>query len=73
MIPVDVRIICASNANLEEYIEKGKFRPDLYYRLNICTIKIPPLRERIEDIEVIVAREQLKHISQKLKETNNYR
>lgn len=65
-IPVDVRIICASNANLEEYIEKGKFRPDLYYRLNICTIKIPPLRERIEDIEVI-AREQLKHISQKLK------
>jgi len=65
-IPVDVRIICASNANLKEYIAQGRFRADLYYRLNICTIKIPPLRERVEDIEVI-ARERLKQISQKLK------
>ncbi len=65
-IPIDVRIICASNADLKEYVAKGKFRADLYYRLNICTIKIPPLRERIEDIEAIV-KEQLKQISQKLK------
>lgn len=65
-IPVDVRIICASNADLKEYVAQGKFRADLYYRFNICPIHIPPLRERIEDIEVIV-KERLKQISQKLK------
>lgn len=65
-IPVDVRIICASNANLKEYVKKGKFRADLYYRLSSFPIRIPPLRERIEDLPVIVE-EQLKDISKKLK------
>jgi transcriptional regulator with PAS, ATPase and Fis domain len=47
---VNVRVICASNVSLRELVESGKFREDLYYRLNICEIKIPPLRERLEDI-----------------------
>ncbi|MDR7857522.1 sigma 54-interacting transcriptional regulator [Tissierella sp.] len=65
-IPVDVRIICASNANLKEYIKEGKFRADLYYRLNVYPIRIPPLRERVEDISAIVL-EELNRISKTLK------
>jgi len=65
-IPVDVRIICASNANLKAYVKEGKFRADLYYRLSVFPIKIPPLRERVEDISVITI-DQLKNISKKLK------
>ncbi|PWA12780.1 transcriptional regulator [Pueribacillus theae] len=49
-IKVNVRIISASNRNLEELVEKGEFRKDLFYRLNIVPIKIPPLRERKADI-----------------------
>ena len=49
-IPIDVRIICACNADLKERVEKGAFRKDLYYRLNSFCINIPPLRERREDI-----------------------
>ena len=53
-IPVNVRLIAATNANLEEMLREGKFRPDLYYRLNIIRIDIPPLRSRPEDIETLV-------------------
>jgi DNA-binding NtrC family response regulator len=49
-LPVDVRVIAATNASLEEMIEEGTFREDLYYRLDVLRIDIPPLRERKEDI-----------------------
>jgi two-component system nitrogen regulation response regulator NtrX len=53
-ISVDVRVIAASNKNLEEEIEKGRFREDLFYRLNVLPIDVPPLRKRIDDIPVLV-------------------
>ena len=53
-IPVDVRVIAASNANLEEAVVKGTFRSDLYYRFAVITIDIPPLRKRVEDIIPLV-------------------
>jgi two-component system response regulator AtoC len=53
-ITIDVRIIAASNTNLEEAVKHGEFRQDLYYRLKVLLIKIPPLRERKEDIPLLV-------------------
>lgn len=55
VIPVDVRIICATNKNLREAVEKKNFREDLYYRLNVITIKLPPLRDHREDIPQLFA------------------
>ena len=52
-IPVDVRVIAATNVNLEGAINKGKFREDLYFRLNVLRLEMPPLRTRGEDIEVL--------------------
>jgi len=53
-IPVNVRIVAATNSNLEDMIAENKFREDLYYRLNVYFIEIPPLRERREDIPLII-------------------
>ena len=53
-IKVDVRILAATNKNLLEEIKRGRFREDLYYRLNVVEIHIPPLRERMEDVSEIV-------------------
>ena len=54
VIPVDVRVIAATNRNLLELVDKGIFRRDLYYRIKVLEIKIPPLKERIEDIPLLI-------------------
>ena len=65
-IKVDVRVLSATNRNIEESLRKDEFRSDLYYRLNVITIRIPPLRKRIDDIPIL-ADHYLKHFRAKNK------
>ena len=65
-IDIDVRVIAACNVDLERYVREGKFRKDLYYRLNTVPIHIPPLRERTEDIPFL-AQDILEELSHKLR------
>lgn len=54
IIKIDVRIVAATNQKLYEQVEKGQFRKDLYYRLNVLPINLPPLRDRVEDLEELI-------------------
>jgi transcriptional regulator with PAS, ATPase and Fis domain len=54
-VTVDARIVAATNRDLEEFVKSGRFREDLYYRINVLAVHIPPLRERKEDIPAIVS------------------
>ncbi|WP_281544175.1 sigma-54 dependent transcriptional regulator [Grimontia sp. SpTr1] len=60
-VQVDVRIVAATNRNLQEEVEEGRFRKDLFYRLNVLSVELPPLRERTEDIGLL-----LNHFSETL-------
>jgi DNA-binding NtrC family response regulator len=52
-VAVDIRLICATNRNLQEMVRKGQFREDLFYRLNTIVIEVPPLRDRVDDIPIL--------------------
>ncbi len=70
-IKVNVRVICASNVSLRELVKEGKFREDLYYRLNICEINVLPLRERKEDI-LSLAEYFLSNYNEKYMQNKNF-
>ena len=58
---VDVRIIAATNQKLEDLLQEGEFRADLYYRLNVFPVTVPPLRERVGDMPLLIAHFIQKH------------
>lgn len=68
-ISIDARIVCATNKDLEKMVAEGTFREDLYYRLNVLNLEIPPLRERKDDIPVLIE----KFLAEFYKETGIYR
>jgi len=66
-VAIDVRILCSTNRNLQEEVKKGTFREDLYYRLNVIPLEVPPLRERMADIESLA-----QHFIAKYNKENGY-
>src|SRR5690606_2293095 len=62
---VDVRIVAATNKNVRQLVKEGKFREDLYYRINVIQITIPPLRERLDDIPLL-CEHFIKKLNQKM-------
>jgi DNA-binding NtrC family response regulator len=65
-IAIDIRLICATNADLEDEVKAGRFRPDLFYRLNVIPITIPPLRDRVEDIPLLID-----HFAERFRQRHN--
>lgn len=66
-IKVNIRLVCATNRNLSEMVQRGEFREDLYYRLNVIAIQLPALSDRVEDIPLL-----LKHYTQLFSRENDY-
>ena len=71
-INVDLRLVCATNRNLGEMVQQGKFREDLYYRLNVVQMHLPPLRERRDDISLLAQQFLLKAAHQFQKPANHF-
>ena len=71
-VPVDVRVIATTNLDLQKEIEEGKFREDLYYRLSVFPITLPPLRERPDDIEILADHFSKKYSTQLGKTINGF-
>ena len=65
-IELDVRLVCATNRNLQKMVTKGAFREDLFYRLDVVTIDLPPLRQRKGDVPIL-----LDHFMKKFSMENN--
>lgn len=72
LIPIDVRVITATNRNLKEEVEKGNFRQDLFYRLNVLPLDIPSLRERKEDIPLLLQHYLNRFTNEKIRSINNF-
>jgi len=69
---VDVRVIAATHVNLEDLVAEQRYRPDLYYRLNVVAVRVPPLRERMDDIPLVVAHLLEKHAARMKRPTPRF-